>query len=117
MQAALERTKPLDVDVTISVDSETGKSVITTDKTAEELFLAVYAGRTVAAHAEVPIEGEDSSVTVTVTNIWQINAKQFEFGDSRNYEFVGIDYDTDDGPVTYCGDGLGAGDTVVLTEV
>ena len=113
VQAALERTKPLDVDVMVAVDSETGKAVITTDKTAAELFSAVYAGRAVAAHAEVAVEGEES--LVTVTTIFTVTAKELEVGDARNYEFVFIDYDNDDGVVTYYGEGLGADDTVVLT--
>lgn len=108
MAAAQE---PLDVNGTMSVDGETGKSTLTTNKTAAELYAAIDACRAVRFHIQYSID-ED---VVLITDVEHLNGKKIEFGDDVVYDFILVTGDEDGISFMY-GKDFAADDTVILAE-
>ena len=112
VQAAMERMKPLPVNATL-VKEESGKTVVTLDKTAAELFAAAQAGRAVSATATLPV-GEDT--TGEITMILPIEVFRMAVGDTAVYT-VKVRADADTTDALFFGDNFAGDDIVVLTEV
>ena len=112
VQAAMERMTPLPVNASL-VKEESGKTVVTLDKTAAELFAAAQAGRTVSATATVPA-GEDKTGEITMILPIEVFRMTVENADIYTVK-VRADADTTD--ALFFGDNFAGDDTVVLTEV
>lgn len=113
VQAALERTKPMEANCTISVDSQTGKQTITTDLTAAELFEAVNAGRLFRAIIGVSVDGQ----TISFPKIVLIDSQALGDDDETVYEFSFSTTSSSDGLIGFIAADLSAGDTVVFRQV
>lgn len=112
VQAAMDRMTPLETNVVLSKDND-GKTVVTLDKTAGELFSAAAAGKAIRATATAPV-GENQ--TAEVTMIIPIEIFRFESEDGIAYT-VKARSDTEAKDTLFYGDGFSEDDTVVLTEV
>lgn len=79
VQAALERMRPLEVDGAASIDEQTGKLVITINKSAAEVFAAAEKGQNVRYESE--------SNGQHITGIIPMEAFRFANEDGVNYLF------------------------------
>lgn len=105
-------------NASLSEDSETGKTAITTDKTAVELFDAVNAGKSVRALASITSikEGEEP-VTVMITKVLHVAGVKFVHDGVTSFEFNFVDIDEEDGIIGFIADSLSADDIVVFRQV
>lgn len=101
-----------ETNIVLSTDTETGKQIVTTDKTAEELFEAIEAGKVVVALFTVP-GPEETAISVRKTlHIGGMCAG------GATYEFTFAEADADDGVIAFAtADNLLPGDTVVFHKV
>lgn len=109
-------TAPLDVNVTRTKDSETDKDVLTLDKTAEELYEAVSAGRMVRAMMQVTVPLGDGEITIDVTLTGPFSVQKLDAGEGVSY-VVMLHTGSDDGAAFFISDMIPADATVVLKEV
>jgi len=101
-----------ETNITLSADPETGKRVVTTDKTAEEFFDAIETGKAVVALFTVPGPEETA---ISVRKILPIVGLCVE---GAVYEFTFVEADSDDGVIAFATDDeLLPGDTVVFHKV
>lgn len=102
-----------EMSVAISTDSETGKQVATTDKTAAELFDACAAGKKVFAACTIQA-GEDS---ITIQKTIPVDGQVLGDGEEAAYEFCFATVTQEEGLIGFLAADLSAGDTVVFTQV
>lgn len=103
----------IESNCTVAVDSDTGKSTITTDTTAVELFNACTAGKTVLAEITVPASEEPAIVRKTIP----IHGQVIGDDEEQVYEFHFIEVDSTDGAIAFFAGNLSADDTVVFRQV
>lgn len=101
----------LEMNCTISVDSETGKQMVSTDKTAEELFNAIEAGKVVVALFTAPGPEETA---LSVRKILHIGCVLIG---GAVYEFSFVEADGNDGAIAFFVENLQPDDIVVFHEV
>lgn len=101
----------LETNATLSVDSETGKQMITTDITAAELFGACAAGKKVLA--EITLGDAPGAIRKTIS----LNGQVFGDDEEAVYEFTFAEVDGTDGAIGFIAEKLSADDTVVFHEV
>ena len=106
-----------DMNVVMSTDPETGKDVITTDKTAAELFDAINAGKMARVSTTVTYPSGEGTITVETTYCCSIFAKKMVADGDTFFGFGFTDVDSDDGVLGFVSAELSADDTVVLTQV
>jgi hypothetical protein len=97
---------PLETNCTVSVDVETGKQIVTTDLTAEELFSAIEAGKFLAMNITI-----DEDV---IRKIIAVDAQDF---DGQFCEFSFTTGDSDDGVIGFLSGKLSAEDNVVFRQL
>lgn len=102
---------PLETNAVLSVDQTTGKQVITIDKTAEELFEAIEAGKAIEAMFTMPGPADQP---IAIRKI--VNVSGMLIGGTL-YEFTMVEVDEDDGVIGFIASNVLAEDTVVFTEV
>ena len=118
IQAALERTKPLEVDATMAADPETKLPTITINKYAGELYEAISKGKYVSVSASVEFDG----VPVDACDTMAVSSKKLvvhgdETGTTTLYVFSFVLVDNEEGPEYYATEELGANDPVVFRHV
>lgn len=101
---------PLEVTMTLSESG--GKTVVTFNKTAAEMFAAAAAGKMVIGTGQIP----DEENTVTMTAVLPIEVFRVENGGSALYVFK-MRCDMSEADNLFIGKYLAADDPVVLTEV
>lgn len=102
-----------EMSVAISTDSETGKQVATTNKTAAELFDACTAGKKVFAACTIQA-GEDS---ITIPKTITIDGQVLGDDEEAEYEFCFATVSQEEGLIGFLAAELSADDTVVFHEV
>lgn len=112
-------TSPFEVNATRSVDSETQKETISFDKTAEELYGAVTAGKLVLMKTSIT----DDEATITIDTVLSVTAKKILIPDEtpgvtfEMYEFNFVDMDKEEGTELYCAPELSGDDYVVFSRI
>ena len=96
---------PLEATGTVTINPETGKQTVATDKTAAELYAAVYAGR--AVRMTLSLNGG----TVTRT-VW-VDAQE---AGGALYDFAFTTVSEEGGLLGFLAAGLSADGTVIFTQ-
>jgi len=100
------------LEVTVTTSKSGGKTVVTYNKTADEVFAAVAAGRPVIATTADLV----SETMVTITYVVPVEAFRFEAEGDTSYVFKSR-CDIGSADKLFYGSDFAADDTVVLTEV
>lgn len=106
-----------EMNVVTSTDPETSKGVVTTDKTAEELFDAINAGKKVRVLSTLTYPVGEGTITVETTYCASVFAKKMVSDIGTIFAFCFTDVDSDDGILGFVSGELSADDTVVFQEV
>lgn len=97
----------------VSIDSETGKQIITADKTAAELFDACTAGKKVFGVCTI----QDGENPIVLRKTLAIDGQVIGDDEEAVYEFCFSTVSQEEGLMGFLAANLSADDTVVFTQV